>query len=345
MLIAFLGTLAALIVSLCLNKIYKAEASIMPIGGPKAGGLSMMASQAGLVGLLGGGSNGPSNQILAILNSRTLAEIVIEKYNLMPILFRKAWDANKNQWKNQDPQKQPSLEDAVKVLHQLISINDDKKSQMIVLDVEFTDPKIAAELANNYIVELGLYISSNTFTSAKQNRIFIEQQLERNKEELLESGKDLNNFYNLNKISNIIPTVDVNISSDNGAKHTAIAGDSRTSGPSDTLQEQADRLKEQLSNAKIVKDIPQQVYLQYLTLRREVLGQINSLLTHQYEMAKIEEAKEDINFQVIDSARIPIKKFGPKRSQIVLTSMLASLFFAVLYAFFREYLVKTKPSE
>ena len=62
-------------------------------------------------------------------------------------------------------------------------------------------------------------------------------------------------------------------------------------------------------------------------------------------MAKIDESKEDLNFQVIDWARVPVRKFKPKRSQIVMTAFVMSLFLAVFYAFFREYLQKMKEVE
>ncbi len=324
-------SIASVIISLCLTKTYRATATLMPIGGSRNSGVSMLAGQMGLAGLVGGGSSGLNNQILTILKSRTLAERMIEKYQLWGILYKDAWDSEKKTWKTADPKMQPTMEDAVKSLKGVITFNDDKKTQLIEGSAEFTDPQVTADLVNNYINEMSTYLAEGAFTTAKRNRIFIEEQLERNKAELLESGRELNNFYSANKISNVVPTLDVDVSV---TDHVATGNETSSV---ELLQKKSEEIK-----TKIVQGVPQQVYLQYLTLRRDILGQINSLLTQQYEMAKIDEAKEDLSFQVIDWARVPVRKFKPQRAKICITAFIMSLFLSIFYAFFREYLEKMK---
>jgi uncharacterized protein involved in exopolysaccharide biosynthesis len=60
------------------------------------------------------------------------------------------------------------------------------------------------------------------------------------------------------------------------------------------------------------------------------------LLTREYEIAKIEEAKSMPTIQVLDKAVVPEKKCKPKRTQIVLLAGVMSLFVAVPAAFVRE---------
>lgn len=355
--IIFIISSVSVIISLFLPKIYRAEASLMPVGGQKGSSLASMAAQAGLGGLLGGTGGGSSSlQLLAIFKSKTLAEKMIEKYDLMKVFFPKAESGKrKAESENHDEltaipsplspsPKGPTMEDAVNGLFSQITFSEDKKAMMISVNAEMEDPQLAARLVNGYIEELANYLKSNAFTVAKRNRIFIEEQLERNKTELLESGKELTAFYSSNKISNITPTVDVNVAMGSGKMEVE----------SGKLEKEVESLKLKVESAKnlvngrafveskVVKDVPQQVYLQYLTLRRDLLGQVNSLLTQQYEMAKIDEMKEDLNFQVIDWARVPTRKCKPKRAQIVMTAFVLSLFSAVFYAFFREYLEKMK---
>jgi uncharacterized protein involved in exopolysaccharide biosynthesis len=357
-------TIASAVVSLFLPKIYQAEASLMPIGGQKSGGLfAMAASQMGLGGLLAnvGGSSAYSPQFLVFLNSRTLAERMIRKYELIPFLFK-------------NPKEQPAMEDAVKALRSVVAFRDDKKSQLVKINVQVKDPHMAAMIANGYINELSAYINENTFTSAKRNRIFIEGQLERNKAELLESGKEISTFYEVNKISNVVPSVDVDvaIAPAGGSKALKVESSGPNAGKrdenkegglnslsfdvlnstfpgvstawadiqkkTDELQVKVDEIGATLEKVKIVKGVPQQVYLEYLTLRHGLLNQVNGLLTQQYEMAKIDEAKEDLNFQVVDWAQVPVKRFKPQRTSIVITSFVLSLFLAIFYALFREYL-------
>ncbi len=69
------------------------------------------------------------------------------------------------------------------------------------------------------------------------------------------------------------------------------------------------------------------------------------LLTQQYEMAKIEEAKEDITFQVIDRAVPPEKRIKPKRKLVVMLAGVVSLFAGVFAVFFMEFLANIKERE
>jgi tyrosine-protein kinase Etk/Wzc len=68
---------------------------------------------------------------------------------------------------------------------------------------------------------------------------------------------------------------------------------------------------------------------------------IYELLAKQYEMAKIDEAKDSAVIQVMDKATEPDRKSKPKRSLIVLFCAFGALFVAVIYAFVRESIAKT----
>lgn len=316
-------TISSILISLNLTKTYRADASLMPIGGGKSGGAAALAQVAlgGMLGGLGGGGSS-SSQIMAILMSRTLAERVIDKYQLESKSFGQS-----------DPKRAP--EDIVKSLKSTITFMDDKKTTLINVSAIDKDPQFVADLVNNYIKEAILFINENAFTSAKRNRLFIESQLEKAKINLLEAGKELTDFYETNKISNVRPMVDVDVSLED-------KNEKKENPQLENLQKQVSEINQKIDQVKVVKDVPQQVYLQYLTLRRELLGQVHGLLTQQYEMAKIEEQKEELSFQVIDWARVPVRKFKPKRAQIVMTAFVMSIFLGVFYAFFREFLEKLK---
>ena len=94
-----------------------------------------------------------------------------------------------------------------------------------------------------------------------------------------------------------------------------------------------------------VKGVPSQVYLQYLTFDRRLMNQNHALLTQQYELAKIEEANEDLAFQVIDKARIPIRPSSPNLILNVAIGLMGGFFIAVFIAFFLEYIEKLKAKE
>ena len=69
---------------------------------------------------------------------------------------------------------------------------------------------------------------------------------------------------------------------------------------------------------------------------------IFELLARQYEMAKIDEAKDSAVVQVMDKAVEPDQRSKPKRTQIVLLSALVAGFVAILFAFMREAAERTK---
>jgi len=65
------------------------------------------------------------------------------------------------------------------------------------------------------------------------------------------------------------------------------------------------------------------------------------LLTREYEIAKIEEAKSMPTIQVLDNAVVPEKRCKPKRGQMVLLVGVTGLFFSVIGAFVHEHFTRT----
>ena len=66
------------------------------------------------------------------------------------------------------------------------------------------------------------------------------------------------------------------------------------------------------------------------------------ILVPQYEMAKVDEAKEDISFQVIDKAVPPITKAKPRVALNTLIAGMASILLGVFAAFFLRFIEHMK---
>lgn len=320
-------TLISILYSLLAPKIYRAEASLLPIEGEKSANIASAIAQTGLGAFLGGlsGTGSSATTLMAVLKSRTLAERVIEKMDLMKVFF--------------EPLDIYSLEAAVNILRGKVTFQEDKTTTLIKISGEFKDPELAARIVNTFINELTTYLAENELTLAKRNRVFIERQLEKNKVLLLQTGKEISQFYGNKQISSIDSSLDVDVSI-NTIKGNPLS-------PTDKeqlarLEEEQSTLEKKLTQARLVKAVPQQVYLQYLTSYYQLLRQMNTLLTQQYETAKIDEAREAVSFEVIDWARVPEKRFKPKRRQIVMVAFTASLFMAMFIAFFLDYLEKMK---
>lgn len=358
-------TLLAIIYALLIPKTYKAEAALLPVGGERNMGMAALIAQSGLGSLLGDVTqNNSATPIMAILKSRSMAETIIEEFSLRPILFEGAWDKKNQTWKSSDPKNVPNMDEAIDALNQVVSVDEDKKTTLIGISAEFHDPKLAADVVNGYVEELGQFLRHNELTSAKRNRVFIEDQLSLNKALLLQTGKELSQFYQNNQISNRDPLVDVDISLHRqlsetitpeakqdleqfNENRTMLANKLKNISPAVrdeivSLEAEKAKLEKKLQESRLVKDVPQQVYLEYLSGYYRLLAQMNALLTQEVEMAKIEEAKHDITFQIIDAARPPLRKFKPKRALIVMGAFATALFFVICLVFFLEYIARLK---
>lgn len=347
LLIVLVITFGAVVYSLVAPKIYRSEASILTLesdGG--SGGIAAMA--ASFTGLpLGSGSQSSMSKLVVLLKSRTLAERVIDRLDLEKFFYKDLWDFEKNDWKD-GIAKNPDMEDIVGTFSSAVDIKENIKKGTIDIGVELADPSTAANVANAIVYELGRLINQNAFTMAKKQRIFIEGQLVNIQKELLLSGKYLSEYYQSNKISASNPRIDVVLPTNKGSKvdRFSMAGMRDVNlGLIEQLVKEKQKVDKKIKDVEVVKDIPQQVYLEHLILKKTILGQLNGLLHNQYVLAKIEEAKEEISFQVIDEARVPKKRFKPKRRQIVMIALFMGLLLGAFYAIFREYIDKMRKQE
>jgi uncharacterized protein involved in exopolysaccharide biosynthesis len=270
-----------------------------------------------------------------------LDEKVIQKFDLMKVTFAKLYDPQTNTYRPNWLGTVPIFEDAVNVFQKKISnVEEDKKTGLIKIEIKLKDPVLAAKIANDMVLELQDFINNNSLTISKRNRIFIEGQLVKNGAKLLEAGKELNNFYAQNPISAIVPQLDVSV----GSYETV-------PDPLQNFQEQLAALDKQQKDVEKkkeearVENVPGQIYLQYLTLNRELISKSHALLTQQYELAKIDEAKEDLAFQVIDKAEALQRPYFPQLILNVAIGLVGGFFLAVFLAFFRDYIQKLKAKE
>src|SRR5262249_13331840 len=187
---------------LLLPNIYQSTATLMPLGTSR----SSLPTTA-MLGELGGfvpsgvgnllGKESPTDRLLAILRSRTLAMEVIQSLDLLPILFAKKWHAEQQQWLTSKP---PTLQDAVRALDTLVSLTDNRQN-VITIAVSHTDPVMAATIANQYIEALQHALNDNAFSIAKKNRIFIAAQLESTRKDLAVADEMLKQFEQTHKIA------------------------------------------------------------------------------------------------------------------------------------------------
>lgn len=349
LLFVMLGTALGYGITKVTPRKYNAEVTLMTLS--SSGGLGGLASQISSVPMVGGAlgdlgkvGSGKSKELVNILKSRTLSEKIVRHFDLMKVIFANQYDPKTNTYFPGFPaflKPTPIFQDAVsKFRAKVAKVEEEKKSTLIKITVSLKDPVLAAKIANQMVVELQDFIENNSLTISKRNRVFLEEQIVKTRVKLLETGKELNQFYADNKISSVVPQIDVDV----GSFQT-------TTKPFADFQEEFERLSQQAKEALEKKEqarvsrVPGQVYLQFLTLSRELQIKAYGLLTQQYELAKIEEAKEDLAFQVIDKAEVKERASSPRLLINVGAGLMAGFFLGVMIALLRDFIQQEKAKK
>ncbi|NTW67363.1 MAG: hypothetical protein HGB21_13820 [Nitrospirae bacterium] len=161
------SVLLAMVISLLMPKYFRSETVLMPVG-PDAGGLAAALSNMPLAGALTGaaGIQTPADKIMVVLKSRTIAEQVIRKFDLLKRFNEDEWDAGRNAWKN--PEKPPLMQDAVKKV--LADVANFKKSKdgSVTITIEWKDPVLTAEIANFYVYALTEFLKDKSINTTIQ---------------------------------------------------------------------------------------------------------------------------------------------------------------------------------
>jgi tyrosine-protein kinase Etk/Wzc len=363
----------AAIISLLMTPIYQAKATLMPLESSQGRFTAAVGSLQNIpfVGGAVGGALGKTatDKLVSILNSRTIAEDVIKKLDLVKVIFKEAWDEKKGKWKTEKP---PTMQDTVGILQGgMVKVTDDRKG-LISISVEYMNPKLAAAIANEYTVALQDFLNVNAISLAKRNRIFLEKQLELTKTDLQKAEEDLKSYQTKKKVVAMNAQSEAAIKALADIKAQIIAREvqlgafrefaTRANPDVKAMEDELRELRLQLKRlemgskntgsndsigAIITLDEAPTVGLGYARLKRDALIQekVFELLTQQCEMARIEEGKDDITFQVIDPAVPPEKRIKPKRTQNVMLAGVASLFFGLVLVFFLEYIEKQKSRQ
>jgi uncharacterized protein involved in exopolysaccharide biosynthesis len=354
-------TYIALIVSLglafAIPKRYKSVTSIMPPE-QQGSGATLLTALAGRTGGLGGlaGSLFSAHSTVALyenlLQSGTVADHLIDRFHLQQVYH--------NRYRV----------DTARHLARATSITDDKKSGVITIEVQDTDPVRARDMAQAYLDELNKLVNQTSTSAARQERIFIERRLQSVQADLEAAQLQLSEFSSRN--STIDLTDQTRAMVDSAARIQAqilveqsglqalrqvygdgnvkvresnariaslqhqlnemsgssapLAADS-ASGANGVTESSGDRN----SISPPLRQLPR-LAVPYADLYRRVKVQeaVYELLTQQYEVARMEEAKDVPVVSVIDPPGIPEKKSYPPR--LLLTLLLTACTFLMAAA-------------
>jgi tyrosine-protein kinase Etk/Wzc len=325
--------------SLTLPFVYTANTKIFLPPQGQSGTSALVAQLGGLAGLAGGigAIRNPNDLYIGILKSQTVADNLIQRFGLM-----QAYQA-----------KYPSRVRQRLATATTISAG---KDNIITISVDDEDPKFAAALANAYVDEFSKLTNVLALTDASRRRLFFERQFEQARDNLtkaevsareaLESG----GLVQVEGQGRAIVEMSARLRGEITVKEVEI-GSMRAFATDRNpdlrkAQEELATLKRELARveggrgnkADDGKSDMNGRGIASLRLLRNVKYHetIYELLAKQYELAKIDEAKESAVIQIIDKAIEPDFRSKPKRAVIVVLSALVALVISILAAFVWE---------
>jgi len=157
---------------------YKSEAVLLETRQDNSalGGLSGLIGSLPIPVTLSGSSQ---TSILSFLESRTLKERLITKYDLLPILYKDIWDANSKKWLVDEPDMEPTPIKALQneVLDDIYQVRTDKQTSLVTISWIDESPQFSKDMLARVIAELNFFLDNEYISNARKEREFVEQRL------------------------------------------------------------------------------------------------------------------------------------------------------------------------
>jgi len=308
-----------LVFSLISPKIYRATATILPPQEKQVSGLSQMLAATG-INIQGiSQPTSTTDVFMALLKSRRMKDEVINRFDLQKVY------------------KTKTKEEARGKLDGNSEVEISKQEKVIKINVMDTSPERSADIANFYLENLDRLNRELNITSAGQMCRFIEERLKEAAASLKTAEEKLETYQVRKKVVS------------GQEKETAAKTSGELQGNLIAARVRLEALKKyatknnpeviKLQNEvkemeKVVSSLPP-VGTELGRLIRDVKVQetIYSLLTSQYEQARIEEARDTPTVQILDYATPPEKKYKPKIKSNMAISGVIALIFGIFFSF------------
>ena len=345
---AFFAFLASALIALLIPNRYRAVTRLMPPDGQSGMGMGILAALTGRVGpgSLGGlgglgamagdflGVKSSGALFVGVVNSQTVQDRLIGEFDLQKVY----WDSK--------------IEDARKDLAEHTDVSEDRKSGIITIEVTDRDRKRSAAMARAYVNELDRLVAQVSTSSARRERIFLEERLKTVKAELNTAARNFSSFASKNTALDIPAQGKATVEAAANLQGRLIAAQAELSGLRQiytnnnvrvrAAEARVNELQQKLNeiggndsqgNEKearmlfpSIRKLPiLGVTYADLYLQTKIQETVFELLTQQYEMAKVQEAKEIPSVKVLDVAVVPTKKTFPPRAAIIVLGTLLGL--------------------
>jgi uncharacterized protein involved in exopolysaccharide biosynthesis len=348
----WLGAMISGVIAFSIPVRYEATAQLMPPDGQAGTSMAMLSALAGRSGMLGGvagdilGVKNTGALFVGILRSRTVQDRLIEQFELRRV-YRKS-----------------KMEDARRALASRTQVGEDRKSGIITISVTDHDARRAAAMAQAYVNALDLLVEQVSTSAARRERIFLEERLRTVKQDLDGAARKFSEFASKNTAIDIPAQSKAMVEAAALLQGQLIAAESELHGLETMYTEQNVRvrslrarvgeLRAQLGKMggdgssyggsagdsslyPAIRQLPL-LGVTYADLYRQTKIQetVYELLTQQYELAKVQEAKEVPSVKVLDAAVVPTKKSFPPRMLVAGAGTLLAIFGTCAWILARE---------
>lgn len=343
--------LASILLAFLIPARYESEVRVMPPDDSSTSGLVMAAAMTGGAGGLGTiandllGIKNNSDVFVGILGSHSAQDEIIRQFNLKKLYGDRR------------------IEDARDDLAEHTVVSVDRKSEIITIKVTDKSPQRAAAISEAYLLELNSLVAQLSTSSARRERIFLEERLQDVSSGLETAEKDLSQFASKNAAIDIKEQGTAMVEAAAALQGQLIAAQTEYEGLRQTysdnnvrvrtvkarideLQRQLEKLGGKGESTTSVSDDPNgSMYpsirklpllgVEYADLYRKTRIQeaVLEALTKEYEMAKVEEVKQVPKVKVLDQASVPEKKSFPPRTLIIFLGTTLGFAGAVTWVF------------
>ena len=339
------AALVASMVALLLSPIFTARATMLAPGSQQqSGSASALAALGALGGLAGGlAPKSPDELYVALLKSDSVVRALADRFDL-----KKHYEVE-------------TFEALRKEVPKYVHVSTDKKSGLISVEVDDESPKFAADLANAHREEVTKLLERLAVSEAQLRRVFFANQLKETKENLVKAEQALQLVQEKSGMIVLDKQAEALIGSAAQLKAQIVEREVqlkvlRTSATEQNpdvmrlnselraLRAELERMESsQAPSTGSAVDLPvgkiPAAAIDYVRARRELKIQETLLesMLRQYEIAKLDEAKEGPGLQLVDLALPPDHKSKPSRALIVLASALIALLVASAFVVVRRY--------
>jgi uncharacterized protein involved in exopolysaccharide biosynthesis len=357
------GAVASVLIAVLIPSQFASTTRLMPPDSAQGQGLAMFAAAAGR---LGGNLASIGNELLGlktsdelfagVLLSRTVQDDLITKFDLRKVYRQRRWaDARKELTHNTD-------------------IGIDRKSGILTIQVTDNDPRRASAMAQEYVAQLNYVVTQLNTSSAHRERVFLEERLTEVKQELEASEKEFSQFASKNGAIDIKEQGKAMVEAAALLEGQLIAARTELQGLRQiftdnnvrvrSAQARVNELELQIrkmgGTATAAENAASPDSAVYPSIRKlpllgvtyadlfrhtKVEEAVFETLTQQYELAKVQEAKEVPSVKVLDPADVPEKKVFPPRTLLVLTGTFLALGLGVLWVLLSDRWAKTDPQD